>query len=123
MSEEAVSAEVQPRRPMHNLSKSLKIASEHWPDLFGKTPKLPFKVGIFQDLLRDRRERGIDLSGMELRLMLRCYCGLPKYHNAVKAGGMRYDLHGNPVVQVEEKHIANAKAKLFRINKIAKSKA
>ncbi|HDW2671283.1 TPA: ProQ/FinO family protein [Escherichia coli] len=96
---------------------------ELWPELFSrKTPK-PLKVGIFDDLIQDIAARGLTFGPGVLRATLASYAQSPRYYRALMAGGARYDLKGQPCVEVTPQEQQEAETRLAALNEKRKRQA
>ncbi len=88
--------------------KRVQKITGFWPKLFDiKNPK-PLKLNIMQDMAKDIQARGIDMGLGSVRVALNAYTSHAKYIRCVAAGGMRYDLNGEPCGEVTETAVKNA---------------
>jgi sRNA-binding protein len=96
----------QRRRELHPLLPEL--ARRH-PAVFGARP-LPFKLGIFEDLLA----RHPDLDRLQLKAALSQHARSTPYLESVAAGERRHDLDGQAVEDVAPEHRHHAVMEVFR---------
>lgn len=88
---------------------------ELWPDLFSREAPKPLKVGIFDDLIQDITARGLAFGPGALRAAVASYAQAPRYYRALMAGGVRYDLTGQPCDEVtqEEQEAAHRQLEII----------
>lgn len=89
--------------------KRVQKITEFWPKLFDINNPKPLKLNIVQDMVKDIQARGLDMGIGSVRVALNAYTSHAKYIRCVAAGGMRYDLNGEPCGEVTETAIKNAK--------------
>ncbi|HHY0902447.1 TPA: ProQ/FINO family protein [Salmonella enterica] len=88
--------------------KRVQRIAAFWPNLFDiNTPK-PLKLNIMQDMAEDIQARGLDMGLGSVRSALNTYTSHARYIRCVAAGGMRYDLNGEPCGEVTETAIKHA---------------
>ncbi|EFB8333798.1 TPA: ProQ/FinO family protein [Escherichia coli] len=90
--------------------------TEMWPDLFNREAPKPLKVGIFDDLMQDIAVRGLAFGPGALRATLASYAQSPRYYRALMAGGVRYDLKGQPCGEVTPQEQQEAETRLMVLN-------
>lgn len=90
---------------------------ELWPDLFSQETPKPLKVGIYDDLIQDVAVRGLPFGPGVLRAAVMSYTQCPRYYRALMAGGMRYDLKGQPCGEVTEQEQKDAETRLMMLKK------
>lgn len=90
--------------------------TELWPDLFSREALKPLKVGIFDDLMQDLAVRGLAFGPGALRATLASYAQCPRYYRALMAGGVRYDLKGQPCGEVTPQEQQDAETRLVALN-------
>jgi ProP effector len=95
-----------------NPASTIEVLAELFPVFVAdwRQPHLPLKLGIHQNLI----DRGV-LPPDQCRTVFRVYAGRRQYQKAVAAGGLRYDLDGNPAGEVTAEHQEFAKEKLVKI--------
>lgn len=90
--------------------------TEMWPDLFNREAPKPLKVGIFDDLMQDIAVRELAFGPGALRATLASYAQSPRYYRALMAGGVRYDLKGQPCGKVTPQEQQEAETRLMVLN-------
>ncbi len=92
---------------------------DKYPAAFPEKHKVPLKLGIRQDVFNQAKEWNVSEKAAATALTL--WCSDPDYYKAVAAGGLRYDLDGNPSDEVTEEQqqtaetaLRQARAKRFR---------
>ena len=93
-------------RPQHPLLEQL---AQWHPVLFGEQ-LLPFKRGIFEDLLSAHPE--LDQSALKTALQQHTRSG--RYLVAMASGQQRHDLNGQPVEATLPEHVHHALVEVFR---------
>lgn len=88
--------------------KRVQKITEFWPKLFDINNPKPLKLNIMQDMAKDIQARGLDMGIGSVRVALNAYTSHAKYIRCVAAGGMRYDLNGEPCGEVTETAIRHA---------------
>ncbi|ECC6922429.1 prop effector [Salmonella enterica] len=89
--------------------KRVQKITAFWPKLFDINNPKPLKINIMPDMAKDIQARGLDMGIGSVRVALNAYTSHAKYIRCVAAGGMRYDLNGEPCGEVTEEAIKNAK--------------
>ncbi|ENJ0753522.1 ProQ/FinO family protein [Salmonella enterica] len=89
--------------------KRVQKITEFWPKLFDINNPKPLKLNIMQDMAKDIQARGPDMGIGSVRVALNAYTSHAKYIRCVAAGGMRYDLNGEPCEEVTETAARNAR--------------
>lgn len=91
-----------PEKPVDPVVLAISRLQKRFPAVFPKSPapKVPLKVGIFQDLVRHAPE--LKLTEAELRDAIRTWCRGARYWNGMVEGAARVDLAGEPAGQVTE---------------------
>lgn len=89
---------------------------ELWPELFSRETPKPLKVGIFDDLMQDIAVREPAFGPGALRATLASYAQCPRYYRALMAGGVRYDLKGQPCGEVTPQEQREAENRLMALN-------
>ncbi len=72
--------------------------------------------GIFDDLMQDIAVRGLAFGLRALRATLASYAQSPRYYRALVAGGVRYDLKGQPCGEVTPQEQQDAETRLMALN-------
>ncbi|CAB3775903.1 ProQ/FinO family protein [Paraburkholderia fynbosensis] len=95
-------------KPVDPVVKSIGRLQKRFPIAFPKNPapKLPLKVGIFEDLVVHAKE--LSLSEAELRDAIKTWCRGSRYWKCLVEGAARVDLTGAPVGQVTAQEAAGA---------------
>ncbi|EBS4549034.1 prop effector [Salmonella enterica subsp. enterica serovar Newport] len=88
--------------------KRVQKVMAFWPKLFDISNPKPLKLNIMQDMEEDIQTRGLDIGLGSVRVALNTYTSHAKYIRCVAAGGMRYDLNGEPCEEVTETAIKHA---------------
>ncbi|TBN98611.1 proQ/FINO family protein [Salmonella enterica subsp. salamae serovar 13,22:z:-] len=96
---------------------------ELWPGLFSRKAPKPLKVGIFDDLIQDIAVRELTFGPGALRATLASYAQSPRYYRALMAGGVRYDLKGQPCGEVAPQEQQDAETRLLALNEKRRSQA
>ncbi|QRQ86011.1 ProQ/FinO family protein [Cupriavidus oxalaticus] len=91
-----------PEKPVDPVVLAISRLQKRFPAVFPKNPapKVPLKVGIFQDLVQHAQE--LKLTEAELRDAIRTWCRGARYWNGMVEGAARVDLAGEPAGQVTE---------------------
>lgn len=88
--------------------KRVQKITEFWPKLFDINNPKPLKLNIMPDMAKDIKARGLDMGIGSVRVALNAYTSHAKYIRCVAAGGMRYDLNGEPCGEVTETAVRHA---------------
>jgi ProP effector len=88
--------------------KSIGRLQKRFPNVFPKNPapKLPLKVGIFEDLVVHAKE--LSLSEAELRDAIKTWCRGSRYWKCLVEGAARVDLTGGDAGKVTAQEAAGA---------------
>ncbi|BDB24131.1 hypothetical protein Tamer19_70590 [Cupriavidus sp. TA19] len=91
-----------PEKPVDPVVLAIARLQKRFPTVFPKSPapKVPLKVGIFQDMVQHAQE--LKLTEAELRDAIRTWCRGARYWNCMVEGAARLDLAGEAVGQVTE---------------------
>lgn len=111
----------QPGKPVDPVVRVIGLLQRRFPKAFPKNPapKLPLKVGIFEDALAQVGELGI--TEAELRDAIRTWCKGTRYWDCMVTGVPRVDLTGQAAGEVSE---ADAKrAQRLKANRAARGAA
>ena len=100
-------------RPAREVHPVLAQLAQLHPVLFGET-LLPFKRGIFQDLMALHGE-ALDKAGLKVALSI--HTRSTRYLNAVASGAARHDLQGNVVEAMAPEHVFHALVEVFKRKK------
>src|SRR5262245_24081044 len=106
-----------PNKAQRRLAALAKLV-ELYPACFAAEasgPHRPLKIGIYADL----RTRGLKAAEVGV---LGAYTRRLAYLKAVAAGGLRYDLGGNPCGEVTADQMADAQAKIEAAAKTAQER-
>jgi ProP effector len=95
-------------KPVDPVVKSIGRLQKRFPVAFPKNPapKLPLKVGIFEDLVVHAKE--LSLSEAELRDAIKTWCRGSRYWKCLVEGAARVDLTGAAAGQVSAQEAAGA---------------
>ena len=95
-------------KPVDPVVKSIGRLQKRFPIAFPKNPapKLPLKVGIFEDLVVHARE--LSLSEAELRDAIKTWCRGSRYWTCLVEGAARVDLTGAEAGKVTAQEAAGA---------------
>ncbi|MFM0716301.1 ProQ/FinO family protein [Paraburkholderia strydomiana] len=95
-------------KPVDPVVKSIGRLQKRFPIAFPKNPapKLPLKVGIFEDLVVHAKE--LSLSEAELRDAIKTWCRGSRYWKCLVEGAARVDLTGAAAGQVTAQEAAGA---------------
>ncbi len=95
-------------RPVDPVVKSIGRLQKRFPNAFPKNPapKLPLKVGIFEDLVVHAKE--LSLSEAELRDAIKTWCRGSRYWKCLVEGAARVDLTGAEAGKVTAQEAAGA---------------
>ncbi|EJZ7015421.1 ProQ/FinO family protein [Salmonella enterica] len=88
--------------------KRVQRIAAFWLNLFDINNPKPLKLNIMQDMAEDIQARGLDMGLGSVRSALNTYTSHARYIRCVAAGGMRYDLNGEPCGEVTETAIKHA---------------
>ncbi len=107
----APSADAKPAveaKPVDPVVKSIGRLQKRFPIAFPKNPapKLPLKVGIFEDLVVHAKE--LSLSEAELREAIKTWCRGSRYWKCLVEGAARVDLSGAEAGKVTAQEAAGA---------------
>lgn len=102
-------AAAKPATPVDPVVISIGKLQKRYPLAFPKNPapKVPLKVGIWDDLASEMQELG--LSEAELREAVATWCRGSRYWTCLVEGAARVDLQGNEVGQVSREDAARAR--------------
>lgn len=89
--------------------KRVQKITAFWPKLFDINNPKPLKINIMPDMAKDIQARGLDMGIGSVRVALNAYTSHAKYIRCLAAGGMRYDLNGEPCGEVTETAARNAR--------------
>ncbi|EFV1988381.1 prop effector [Salmonella enterica] len=108
------------RRQWKNV-KNMRRVLAFWPELFNLDNPKPLKVGVLDDLMQDIIARNLTIGAGVLKAAIASYTRRIRYKKAIRAGGARYDLNGQPCGEVtpeQQQEAADAlkKAKSDRDN-------
>ncbi|KJK17316.1 prop effector [Burkholderiaceae bacterium 16] len=92
----------EPAKPVDPVLQAIAKLQKRFPAIFPKNPapKVPLKVGIFEDLVQQARELG--LTEPVLRDAIRTWCRGTRYWTCLVEGAARVDLAGREVGQVSK---------------------
>ena len=95
-------------KPVDPVVKSIGRLQKRFPIAFPKNPapKLPLKVGIFEDLVVHAKD--LSLSEAELRDAIKTWCRGSRYWKSLVEGAARVDLTGAEAGQVTAQEAAGA---------------
>jgi ProP effector len=95
-------------KPVDPVVKSIGRLQKRFPVAFPKNPapKLPLKIGIFEDLVAHAKE--LSLSEAELRDAIKTWCRGSRYWKCLVEGAARVDLTGAAAGQVTAQEAAGA---------------
>ncbi|QLD50553.1 ProQ/FinO family protein [Paraburkholderia fungorum] len=95
-------------RPVDPVVKSIGRLQKRFPNVFPKNPapKLPLKVGIFEDLVVHAKD--LSLSEAELRDAIKTWCRGSRYWKCLVEGAARVDLTGAEAGKVTAQEAAGA---------------
>ncbi|WP_027214434.1 ProQ/FinO family protein [Burkholderia sp. WSM2232] len=111
-------------RPVDPVVKSIGRLQKRFPNAFPKNPapKLPLKVGIFEDLVVHAKE--LSLTEAELRDAIKTWCRGSRYWKSLAEGAVRVDLNGAEAGKVTAQEAAGAqRLQAHRAAKSAKAAA
>ncbi|HZZ06187.1 ProQ/FinO family protein [Paraburkholderia sp.] len=95
-------------KPVDPVVKSIGKLQKRFPNAFPKNPapKLPLKVGIFEDLVVHAKE--LSLSEAELRDAIKTWCRGSRYWKCLVEGAARVDVTGGEAGKVTAQEAAGA---------------
>ncbi|EHI3195830.1 proQ/FINO family protein [Salmonella enterica] len=97
--QERVRPEGMSRSQWKNLKNRRRVLG-FWPELFNLDNPKPLKTGVLSDIERDVAARGLSIGACVLRNAVCNYTRSIRYKKAIAAGGVRYDLNGQPCGEV-----------------------
>lgn len=97
--QERVRPEGMSLRAWKNLKNRRRVLA-FWPELFTPGRPKPLKTGVLNDLMQDIAARNLDVGTGALKAAIASYTRSIRYKKALAAGGVRYDLHGQPCGEV-----------------------
>lgn len=102
-------ASARPATPVDPVVRNIGKLQKKFPLAFPKNPapKVPLKIGVFDDLLTHATELG--LSEAELREAIRTWCRGARYWSCLTQGAPRLDLAGQPAGEVTEADAARGR--------------
>ncbi|BBQ00899.1 hypothetical protein BSFA1_60270 (plasmid) [Burkholderia sp. SFA1] len=105
---EAASKPAAPAKPVDPVVHTIGKLQKRFPLAFPKNPapKVPLKVGIFEDLMKHAEELG--LSEKELRSAIKVWCRGNRYWTSLAEGAPRIDLTGGSAGEVSSADAARA---------------
>ncbi|HFW3112004.1 TPA: ProQ/FINO family protein [Salmonella enterica subsp. diarizonae serovar 61:r:-] len=107
------------RSAWKNFKNSRRVLA-FWPELFNlASPKL-LKTDIFNDLQQDAAARGLSIGACTLKTAVCGYTRSIRYKKAIAAGGVRYDLHGQPCGEVTPEQQQKAADDIRKADEAAK---
>lgn len=107
-----------------NIIEALGIFTRYWPELFPDGQLRPMKIGLKEDLLRDKKERELPVSVRTLTRSLSSVSYAGGYRLTVVAGAARYDKDGRQCGTVTPEEEADSMKRLEKLRKRqAKGKA
>ncbi|HGB5893259.1 TPA: ProQ/FINO family protein [Salmonella enterica subsp. enterica serovar Kottbus] len=107
------------RSQWKNFKNSRRVLA-FWPELFNlASPKL-LKTDIFNDLQQDAAARGLSIGACTLKTAVCGYMRSIRYKKAIAAGGVRYDLHGQPCGEVTPEQQQKAADDIRKADEAAK---
>ncbi|EBX7464780.1 proQ/FINO family protein [Salmonella enterica subsp. enterica serovar Bareilly] len=71
-----------------------------WPELFNPDEPKPLKTGVLNDIQRDIAARNLTIGAGVLKSAIASYTRRIRYKKAIAAGGVRYDLNGQPCGEI-----------------------
>lgn len=97
-----------PAKPVDPVVHTIGKLQKRFPLAFPKNPapKLPLKVGIFEDLMKHAEE--LQLSERELRSAIKVWCRGNRYWTSLVEGAARVDLTGAAAGEVTSADAARA---------------
>lgn len=105
-------------KPVDPVVKSIGKLQKRFPNAFPKNPapKLPLKVGIFEDLVVHAKE--LSLTEAELRDAIKTWCRGSRYWKCLVEGAARVDVSGGEAGKVTAQEAAGAqRLQAHRANK------
>ncbi|SDP51334.1 ProP effector [Ralstonia sp. 25mfcol4.1] len=101
--------QARPATPVDPVVRNIGKLQKKFPLAFPKNPapKVPLKIGVFDDLLTHATELG--LSEAELREAIRTWCRGARYWTCLTQGAPRLDLAGQPAGEVTEADAARGR--------------
>lgn len=111
-----------PATPVDPVVRTFGKLQKRFPIAFPKNPapKVPLKIGIFEDVLAHAPELG--LTEAELRDAIRTWCRGARYWACLTEGAQRVDLAGQPVGAVTEADARRSKQLLSGRSRPASAK-
>lgn len=106
-----------PPKKRMNIIEALGIITRYWPELFPDGQLRPMKIGLKEDLLRDKKERELPVS---VRTLTRCLSSVSYaggYRLTVVAGAARYDKDGRQCGTVTPEEEADSVKRLEKLRK------
>lgn len=109
----------QQRKNRSNRRRWLEHLVEMWPQAFDLKKPRPLAVGMIDAISAELTASGAVGHGA-VRYALRSYAGNIRYIRALAAGGVRYNLHGEPEgeVTVEQQQRAAQALKTMKVQKV-----
>lgn len=109
-----------PPKKRMNIIEALSVIVGYWPALFPDGQLRPMKIGLKEDLLRDRKERNLPVSVKTLTRALSAISFSGGYRLTIVTGATRFDKDGQPAGSVTAEEEAHS---VERIDKIRKRQA
>lgn len=107
------------RSAWKNFKNSRRVLA-FWPELFNLASPKPLKTDIFIDLQQDAAARGLSIGACVLKTAVCGYTRSIRYKKALAAGGLRYDLHGQPCGEVTPEQQQKAADDIRKADEAAK---
>jgi ProP effector len=117
-------------KPVDPVVLTIGKLQKRFPGAFPRNPapKVPLKIGIFEDLVVHATE--LSLSESELRAAIKIWCRGNRYWTALVEGAIRVDLSGSDAgrvskedgvraLRLEENRLARVASKAANVEKIA----
>ncbi|NCG54053.1 ProQ/FINO family protein [Serratia fonticola] len=112
--ENNMKADVHKSKQRRLMDKYISVLAVYYPVLTLYSP-MPITKGFRHSVLKDIKKRSLPLTEKDVTRGLRAYVSSSRYHSAVLKGQWRYDIHGEPVEEInkEDKAYAGKMLKLF----------
>lgn len=106
-----------PPKKRMNIIEALSVIVGYWPALFPDGQLRPMKIGLKEDLLRDRKERNLPVSVKTLTRALSAISFAGGYRLTIVTGATRFDKDGQPAGIITAEEEAHSVARIEKIRK------
>lgn len=114
--ENNIKADLHKSKQRKLMDKYISLLAAYYPVLTLCSP-VPITKGFRYSVFKDIKKRSLPLTEKDVARGLRAYVSSSRYHSAVLKGQWRYDIHGEPVEEINKEDKAYAGKMLKRFGK------